>query len=250
VYGPAGTITVSGSATSPFVIMGHPDNPTVNGTKKAIIRDDTPYPNWRDRENPNVKQYNAVVLRGNNQVLRDIEVARASKQGVVLGGTGDNDLRENIKVINVVVHDTFGDGIGVLYGKNIKIENCELYRNEMVGAVTDCMKQPNAICSIGEVLKVRHSENVTVENCSIREDMSKGRGGILNTDSKNTTYRNNEIYMNTGNLLHVGDAANIVMENNLVYATCGDKANGLYKLAERYPPLQLTINGKVVLAIH
>lgn len=242
VYGPAGAITASGSATSPFVIMGHPDNPTVNGTKKAIIRDDTPYPNWRDRENPNVKQYNAVVLRGNNQVLRDIEVARASKQGVVLGGTGDNDLRENIKVINVVVHDTFGDGIGVLYGKNIKIENCELYRNEMVGAVTDCMKQPNAICSIGEVLKVRHSENVTVENCSIREDMSKGRGGILNTDSKNTTYRNNEIYMNTGNLLHIGDAANVVLENNLVYATCGDKANGLYKLAERYPPT--TVNYK------
>lgn len=244
VYGPSGVIHTSGSPDSPFVIKGHPDNPTVNGTKKAIIRDDTPYPSWRDRDNPDVKQFNAVLLRGNNQIFQDIEIARASKSGLILGGNSDKDLRENIKIINVTVHDTYGDGIGVLYGKNVVIENCELYRNEMIGAVTDCMKQPNAICSIGEVLKVRHSDTVRVENCSIREDMSRGRGGILNTDSKNTTYRNNEIYMNTGNLLHVGDASNIVMENNLVYANCGEKANGLYKLAERYPPTTVHYNWK------
>jgi len=233
-YGPVAIIKVSGSAGAPLVIKGHPDNPVRSGTKKPIFRDETAYPKWQERKTKKGKT--PIILRGNNIVLQDVEIARSADQGLDVGGSADNDMRENLQVINVTVHDTYGDGIRVLYAKNVTVDGCELYRNEMVGTVTDCMNYPNAQCPIGEVLKVRHSDTVTVQNCSIREDMSRGRGGILNTDSKNTTYRNNEIYMNTGNLLHIGDASNVVMENNLVYATCGDKANGLYKLAERYPP--------------
>ncbi len=244
VYGVVPVIQVSGSQAAPLVIKGHPANPERNGTKKPIFRDDTAYPKWQDRDLPGIGGSPIFNIKANHVILQDVEVARSAKTGIDLGGTADNNLRENIQLINVVVHDTYADGIRVLYANNVLIDNCELYRNEMVGTVTDCMSYPNAQCSIGEVLKVRHSDRVTVQNCSIREDMSKGRGGVLNTDSSNTTYKNNEVYMNTGNMLHIGDASNVVMENNLVYAVCGEKANGLYKLAERYPPTKNPYNWK------
>lgn len=237
VYGRT-LIDKGGTAASPLVIKSHPQN-----SARPVFRDDTPYPDWRNRNDDGAQ---LVTIRASHVIFQGFELARSSATGLSAGGVlkkiGENKYQEipeeNIQIINVSVHDTYGDGIKVLYGKNVLIESCELYRNEMVGTVTDCMKFPNAICSIGEVLKVRHSDTVTVQNCSIREDMSRGRGGILNTDSFNTTYRNNEIYMSDGNYLHIGDASNIVMENNLIFANCGYRVNGLYKLAERYPPTQ------------
>lgn len=214
-------IDASGAVGNPLVIRSHPSN---TGFPKISVAG--AYPTWQAR----LSGKTALVITGDNIVLDGFEVARATGSGIAASYV------ENVTISNVSAHDTYEDGLQVLHSKNVNVTNCKLYNNEMIGTVTDCLKQhPNA-CKIGEVLKVRFSDGVKVENCVITDDKSPHRGGVLNMgDSKNLIIRNNDLYKHDGNNLHMGGAENVLVENNVVYGICGFEGKGLYRNAERQP---------------
>lgn len=221
VYNELVRIDASGAVGNPLVVKSHPANNTL-----PKITTTAPYPTWQDR----LSGKSALVVTGDNVEVEGFEVIRATGTGITASEV------ENVKIRNVISHDTYGDGLQVLHSRNVIVSGCKLYNNEMIGTVTDCIKQHPSVCTIGEVLKVRFSNTVTIENCVVTDDKSPHRGGVLNMgDSNNLIIRNNELYKHDGNHLHMGGAENVLIENNYVFGICGFEGKGYYRNAERQP---------------
>ncbi len=222
-----GMIIEKGGTTSlPLTIRSHPNN-----SSKPVFKDTKAFPDYDKQFSGN----DGIWVNADSVTVDSLEVSRASRHGVYVGA--QSGIRKNVILLNLTIHDTFNTGINITKSEQVLVDRAEVYRNQLVGTVTNCLDFPPSQCTISEVVKATDSDHVTIKNSRITEDMSPGRGGVLTAGrlSTNISFTNNEIYGNTGNQMHIGNFTNIVFENNLIEGTTGDTGTGMFRLGERYP---------------
>jgi hypothetical protein len=194
-----GTYSINGTYTitkSGINIVSHPDN-----TNYPKIESTGTYSNetkWRP----------AISVKGDNVNVDGIEIAGSPGRGFVVGEA------RNINVKNLIVHDTYATGIMIINSDNVTIDGFKAYKLSQLETIPCNQRRSIDNCNHPESVLIVDSRDAHFTNGIIYNVMG---GTFSSARTVNTSLTNSHIYDNTRSLIHLDQATNVRVENNLAY---------------------------------
>ena len=177
-------INNGGNSNNKLVIKGHPNNST--NPKFVTTQDES-----------------ALQINASNVSIENISVNGSNGAGFSINNNS------NVSLINIQVSNTRKSGIEVQNSSDITIDGCELSN-----------LTPGSEGRYNNLHIFNNSSRVIVQNCLIYEDLGKGGYSLGFDNASEVIFRNNELFSNSQPNIFLGNGENIIIENNLVSATC------------------------------